>query len=142
MTDSNVKEPAEGKSEEPEEPELRGRYVEGSYGKAGREGGRHADDEEGQYVEGDYGAVGSEGGLPEPLGDKAKEAGRYVKADYGDAGEVPGRTAESEIGRYSKGDYGTDERSIPRARPVPTSSNHTSQGQRGLAADHAGHEPI
>lgn len=108
MTDSNVKVPAEGKSEEPEGPELRGRYVEGSYGKAGKESGRHIDDEEGQYTEGDYGAVGSEGGLPEPLGDKAKEAGRYEKADYGDAGAVPGRTAESEIGRYSEGDYGAD----------------------------------
>ncbi|WP_427007857.1 hypothetical protein [Pseudarthrobacter sp. H2] len=109
MTDSSsVEEPEKRRPEEPQEPVLRGRYVEGDYGKTGRDGGRHADDEEGQYSEGDYGAVGSEGELPEPLGGKAKEAGRYVKADYGDAGAVPGRTAESEIGRYSEGDYGAD----------------------------------
>lgn len=90
----------------PEEKDLRGRYVEGNFGDAGAQRGRHADDEEGQYVEGDYGAAGSEGGLPEPLGDKAKESGRYVKADYGDAGTTQGRTADSEIGGYSKGDYG------------------------------------
>ncbi|MET3923499.1 hypothetical protein [Arthrobacter sp. UYEF20] len=109
MTDSSkFEEPTEdaGGGEKHEEPELRGRYVEGSYGKAGTQGGRHADDEEGQYIEGDYGAAGSEGGLPEPLGDKAKESGRYVKGDVGDAGMVPGRTAESEIGQYSEGDYG------------------------------------
>ena len=97
-----------GSAKKPEEPDLRGRYVEGDYGKAGAQGGRHADDEEGQYIEGDYGAAGSEGGLPEPLGDKAAESGRYVKADYGEAGTAPGRTAESEIGRYSEGDYGAD----------------------------------
>jgi hypothetical protein len=109
MTDSSsVEKPEEGREEEPQEPELRGRYVQGSYGKAGREAGRHAGDEEGQYIGGDYGAGGSEGGLPEPLGDKAKESGRYVKADYGDAGAVPGRSADSEIGRYSAGDYGAD----------------------------------
>jgi hypothetical protein len=90
----------------PEEKDLRGRYVEGNFGKAGAQPGRHADDEEGQYIEGDYGAAGNEGGLPEPLGNKAKESGRYVKADYGDAGTTQGRTAESEIGGYSKGDYG------------------------------------
>jgi hypothetical protein len=111
MTDNSGFEdtPDEAASEKkPEEPELRGRYVAGNYGKAGAQRGRHADDEEGQYVQGDYGAAGSEGGLPEPLGEKATESGRYVKADFGKAGSTPGRTAESEIGRYSEGDYGTD----------------------------------
>lgn len=91
-----------------EELELRGRYVEGNYGKTGRQPGRHPADEEGQYSEGDYGTAGSQGGLPEPLGGKAREAGRYAKSDLGDAGSVPGRTAESEIGQYAEGDYGTD----------------------------------
>ena len=90
----------------PDEKDLRGRYVEGNFGKAGVQPGRHADDEEGQYIEGDYGAAGSEGGLPEPLGNKARESGRYVKADYGDAGTTKGRTADSEIGGYPEGDYG------------------------------------
>jgi hypothetical protein len=108
MTDNNVEEPAEGRAEEPEEPELRGRYVKGDYGKTGRERGRRKDDEEGQYVGGDYGTAGSEGGLPEPLGEKAREAGRFVQADYADAGTAPGRTADSEIGQYAKGDYGKD----------------------------------
>jgi hypothetical protein len=97
---------ATGSQENPEEPNLRGRYVEGNFGRAGALPGRHADDEEGRYIEGDYGAAGSEGGLPEPLGNKARESGRYVKADYGDAGSTQGRTAESEIGQYSEGDYG------------------------------------
>jgi hypothetical protein len=96
-----------GPEKKPEEPDLRGRYVEGDFGKAGVERGRHTDDEEGQYTEGDYGTAGSEGGLPEPLGNKATASGRYVKADYGDAGSTPDRTAESEIGQYSEGDYGT-----------------------------------
>ncbi|MGO4858740.1 hypothetical protein [Arthrobacter sp. 2MCAF14] len=111
MTDSSsgVEEPTDEKaSGTPEEPELRGRYVEGDYGKTGTEPGRHSDDEEGQYSEGDYGAAGSQGGLPEPLGGKAKESGRHAEADLGDAGAVPGRTAESEIGKYAEGDYGTD----------------------------------
>jgi hypothetical protein len=95
-----------GADKKPEEPDLRGRYVEGNFGKAGTQPGRHADDEEGQYIEGDYGAAGSEGGLPEPLGNKAKESGRYVKADYGDAGSTKGRTADSEVGQYSEGNYG------------------------------------
>jgi hypothetical protein len=92
----------------PEEQELRGRYVEGTYGKAGVQRGRHAEDEEGQYIQGDYGAAGREGGLPEPLGDQAKESGRYVAADYGKAGTAPGRSAGSEIGQYAEGDYGAD----------------------------------
>jgi hypothetical protein len=111
MTDSSsgVEEPTdEEKSGTPEESELRGRYIEGDYGKTGTEPGRHSEDEEGQYSEGDYGAAGSQGGLPEPLGKKAKESGRYAEGDLGDAGAVPGRTAESEIGQYSEGDYGTD----------------------------------
>jgi hypothetical protein len=108
---------AAGPEKKPEEPDLRGRYVEGNFGKAGVQRGRHAEDEEGQYIEGDYGAAGSEGGLPEPLGDKARESGRYVKADYGDAGAAPGRTAESEIGRYPEGDYGAGGTVAPTRKP-------------------------
>lgn len=106
-----------GSDKKPGKPDLRGRYVEGDFGKAGAQPGRHADDEEGQYTEGDYGAAGSEGGLPEPLGGKARESGRYVKADYGDAGPALGRTAESEIGRYSEGDYGADGTVDPLRKP-------------------------
>jgi hypothetical protein len=109
---------AAGPEKKPEEPDLRGRYVEGNFGKAGVQRGRHAEDEEGQYIEGDYGAAGSEGGLPEPLGDKARESGRYVKADYGDAGATPGRTAESEIGRYPEGDYGAGGTVAPARKPA------------------------
>lgn len=116
-----------GPEEKPEEPDLRGRYVEGDFGKAGVERGRHADDEEGQYIEGDYGTAGSEGGLPEPLGNKAKASGRYVKADYGDAGSTSERTAESEIGQYSEGNYGTGGAVDPlrkkSAGPEPKSSS-------------------
>ena len=111
MTDRSDSESPAGQAptgKKPEERELRGRYVEGSYGKAGVQRGRRAEDEEGQYIEGDYGAAGREGGLPEPLGEKAKESGRYVRADYGDAGAVPGRSAGSEIGQYAEGDYGAD----------------------------------
>ena len=106
--DSEVPADQAATEKKPGEPELRGRYVEGSYGKAGVQSGRHSEDEEGQYIEGDYGAAGTEGGLPEPLGDQAKESGRYVAADYGDAGTAPGRTAGSEIGQYAEGDYGAD----------------------------------
>jgi hypothetical protein len=109
----------------PEEKDLRGRYVEGNFGKAGAQSGRHADDEEGQYIEGDYGAAGSEGGLPEPLGNKAKESGRYVEANYGDAGTTQGRTAESEIGGYSKGDYGEGGTVEPVRKPgADTEAEH------------------
>lgn len=108
-----------GADKKPEEKDLRGRYVEGDFGAAGTQPGRHADDEEGQYIGGDYGAAGIEGGLPEPLGNKAKESGRYVKADYGDAGSTRGRTAESEIGRYSEGDYGEGGTVEPVRKPGP-----------------------
>lgn len=110
MTESSgVEEPTEEeKSGAPEKPELRGRYVEGDYGKTGTEPGRHSEDVEGQYTEGDYGTAGNQGGLPEPLGEMAKESGRYAKANLGEAGPVPGRTAESEIGQYAEGDYGAD----------------------------------
>jgi hypothetical protein len=119
MTDnSEFEKPTESAGgETAEEAELRGRYAEGRYGKAGVLGGRHAADEEGQYTEGDFAAAGSEGGLPEPLGEKARVAGRFVKADYGDAGTVPGRTAESEVGQYSEGDYGTDGTVEPTRKP-------------------------
>ena len=80
---------AAGSGTNPEEKDLRGRYVEGDFGKSGAQSGRHSDDEEGQYIEGNYGAAGAEGGLPEPLGDKARESGRYVRADYGGAGSAP-----------------------------------------------------
>jgi hypothetical protein len=122
-----------GSEKKPEEPELRGRYVEGNYGKAGAQRGRHADDEEGQYVQGDYGAAGSEGGLPEPLGEKAAESGRYVKADFGTAGSAPGRTAESEIGQYSEGDYGADGTVGPLRkstdRPAPPDPDRAAEDQ-------------
>jgi len=103
--------------EAPEERDLRGRYVEGNFGKAGAQRGRHAEDDEGQYIEGDYGPAGSEGGLPEPLGDRTVGAGRYVKADYGQAGPVPGRTAASETGRYPEGDYGKGGAVDPTRKP-------------------------
>jgi hypothetical protein len=115
-----------GPEKQPVEPDLRGRYVEGNFGKAGEQSGRHADDEEGQYGEGNYGTAGKEGGLPEPLGDKAEESGRYVKGDYGDAGLAPGRTAESEIGRYSKGSYGASG-SVDPVRKPSTGSGKNKQ---------------
>ncbi|WP_324642896.1 hypothetical protein [Pseudarthrobacter sp. LT1] len=105
--------------ETPGERDLRGRYVEGNFGKAGAQRGRHAEDEEGQYIEGDYGPAGSEGGLPEPLGDRTVGAGRYVKADYGQAGPVPGRTAASETGRYPEGTTARAAPWIPRASRAP-----------------------
>ena len=116
---------ATGSEIDPEEPDLRGRYVEGDFGTAGAQPGRHAGDEEGQYIEGDYGAAGSEGGLPEPLGGEAKESGRYVKADYGDAGSTQGRTAESEIGRYSEGDYGGSGTGGPVRKSGTDTGTHT-----------------
>jgi hypothetical protein len=127
MTDSSEfedpKDETAGK-EQPEEPELRGRYVKGDYGAAGTERGRHAEDEEGQYTQGDFGGAGTEGGLPEPLGGKAQEAGRFVKGDYDRAGTAGGRTAESEIGRYTKGDYGRDGKIDP-TRKAATETKQT-----------------
>src|SRR6478752_8241590 len=117
MNDNSSTENTPAPEGAPEAPDLRGRYIEGNFGKAGAQSGRHADDEEGQYIEGDYGEAGSEGGLPEPLGDKALESGRYVKANYGQAGSAPGRTAESEIGRYSEGNYGADGTVDPTRKP-------------------------
>lgn len=108
---------------QPVEPDLRGRYVEGNFGKAGVQSGRHADDEEGQYGEGNYGTAGKEGGLPEPLGDKAGESGRYVKADYGTAGSLAGRTAESEVGRYAEGSYGPSGSVAPARKPSTDSGS-------------------
>ena len=102
----------------PEERDLRGRSVEGNFGKAGAQRGRHTEDEEGQYIEGNYGPAGSEGGLPEPLGDRTKGAGRYVKADYGQAGATTGRTAASETGRYPEGDYGKGGTVDPKRKPA------------------------
>ncbi|HKU31525.1 hypothetical protein [Arthrobacter sp. NyZ413] len=119
-----------------EEPELRGRYVEGDYGKTGREPGRHSDDEEGQYGEGDYGAAGNLGGLPEPLGDQAKESGRYARADLGVAGSLPGRTAESEIGRYAEGDYGSD----GTVGPLRTADEQPARGTADSDEEHASKE--
>jgi hypothetical protein len=119
MTDSSeFEDPKDetAREQQPEEPELRGRYVKGDYGAAGAERGRHADDEEGQYTQGDFGEAGKEGGLPEPLGSKAQEAGRFVKGDYDRAGTAGGRTAESEVGRYTEGDYGRDGKVAPTRR--------------------------
>jgi hypothetical protein len=122
----------EATEKQPVEPDLRGRYVEGDYGKAGAQSGRHANDEEGQYGEGNYGAAGTEGGLPEPLGDKAGESGRYVKADYGAAGSRPGRTAASEIGRYPEGSYGASGSVDPvrKARAVPESGSGPTEDKK------------
>lgn len=134
MTDRNDSEmPADQPptEEKPEERELRGRYVEGTYGKAGVQRGRRAEDEEGQYIQGDYGAAGSEGGLPEPLGDRAKDSGRYVAADYGGAGTAPGRTAGSEIGQYAEGDYGAEGTVDPLRKARDSSSG------AGVQADDA-----
>src|SRR4051812_29031497 len=129
MTDKSGFEDAPDKAraeQRPEEPDLRGRYVEGDFGKAGRQPGRHPDDEEGQYVEGEYGSAGSEGGLPEPLGEKARESGRYVRADYGDAGSTPGRTAESEVGGYAEGNYGKG----GTVKPVRSSRDDAGTGEQ------------
>ena len=113
-----------GPEKKPEEPDLRGRYVEGNYGKAGAQSGRHADDEEGNTSKGTTGGRQRRRGLPEPLGDKAKESGRYVKANFGDAGSTPGRTAESEIGQYPEGNL---ERAIP-VDPVRKPHTDTDTG--------------
>ncbi|MDJ0355757.1 hypothetical protein [Paenarthrobacter sp. PH39-S1] len=94
--------------------EDRGRYVKGSYGKAGSEPGHRAGSGEGHYVEGDYGKAGSEGGAEEP--GAAEETGRFVEADYGEAGAVPPRTGEFEVGQYAEGDYGTGGTVEPRNR--------------------------
>src|SRR3954464_5139316 len=99
MNDNGINEDTPAPEEEPVEPDLRGRYVTGDFGKSGTQRGRRTDDEEGQYTGGDYGVAGSEGGLPEPLGDKTRGSGRYIKADYGEAGATTGRTAATETGR-------------------------------------------
>lgn len=140
MTDRSDSESPAGQAptgKKPEERELRGRYVEGSYGKAGVQRGRRAEDEEGQYIEGDYGAAGREGGLPEPLGEKVKESGRYVRADYGDAGAVPGRSAGSEIGQYAEGDYGAD----GTVGPLREAATGTSSEMPATENPQSGHEP-
>ncbi|MDQ0663201.1 hypothetical protein QFZ35_001699 [Arthrobacter ulcerisalmonis] len=116
---------ASGPEETPEEPDLRGRYVEGNFGRAGSQRGRHTEDEEGQYIGGDYGVAGSEGGLPEPLGDKTLGSGRYIKADYGEAGATKGRTAASETGRYPAGDYGKSGTVDPTRKPRSEPDTHT-----------------
>ncbi|MGN7200824.1 hypothetical protein [Arthrobacter sp. SAFR-044] len=127
MNDNGNIENTPSPDETPEERDLRGRYVEGNFGKAGAQRGRHAEDEEGQYIEGDYGPAGSEGALPEPLGDRTVGAGRYVKADYGEAGPVSGRTAASETGRYPEGDYGKGGTVDPARKPG---------GEPGARAEH------
>lgn len=107
MTDSSeFEEPTRGQvaGEQPEEPELRGRYIKGDYGDAGVQTGPRADDEEGKYSQGDFGEAGIEGGIPESLSSRAREAGRFVTGDYDEAGVAGGRTAESEVGRYTEGD--------------------------------------
>lgn len=104
--------PADKKSSKPsasEQPEDRGRYVEGSYGKAGVELGHVAGSEEGSYVEGDYGDAGTE----DAKSDGA--AGRMVEADYGSAGEVPGHADNDPKGEYITGDYGDAESTHPES---------------------------
>ncbi len=113
-TPRNPEQPNGG--ENADDPEIRGRYVEGSYGAAGTKGGRHAHDEEGQYTEGNYGEGGSEGGVAEPGAPGEEEAGRFVEADYGAAGKTTGRTPEAEIGQYPEGDYGKDGRVEPQRK--------------------------
>lgn len=81
-----------------EEQEDRGRYVEGSYGKAGSEKGHKAEETEGRYVEGDYGRAGEEEATPKT------DSGRFVEADYGSAGDVPGHAAHDPKGRYVQKD--------------------------------------
>ena len=117
MNDNSSIENTPAPEQKPEERDLRGRYVEGNFGKAGAQRGRRAEDDEGQYIEGDYGGAGSEGTLPEPLGHRTVGGGRYVKADYGGAGPVPGRTAASETGRYPEGDYGKGGTVDPKRKP-------------------------
>ena len=95
--------------------------VEGSYGKAGLQGGRHAEHEEGQYIGGDYGEAGKESGLPEPLCDRAEESGRYVARDYGGAGSAPGRTPRLKSV------------STPRATMVRTYRGSPAQGRNRYA---------
>ncbi len=55
-----------------------GQYVEGDYGRAGIEPGRHLGDEDGQYIEGDYGRAGTEPGLHDPWGMHPGEGSGYV----------------------------------------------------------------
>lgn len=100
-----------------DQTEVRGRYVKGSYGKAGTERGRLATDEEGRFVEGDYGKAGTEPGRSESLGNLAGESGRFVEADYGQAGVVPPRTGDSEVGQYAEGDYGDVGTVDPKRKP-------------------------
>ena len=85
-----------------EEQESRGRYVEGSYGKAGTEGEHKVGYPEGRYVEGDYGRAGTEEAVAEA------GSGRFVEADYGTAGDVPGRAAEDPKGQYVQTDPGEE----------------------------------
>jgi hypothetical protein len=130
MTDSSgFEDPQDRKagSEKPKGPELRGRYVEGDYGAAGEEEGRHEDDTEGQYIQGDYGESGEEGGLPEPLGGKAEESGRFAKGDYGRSGKGAGQTGASEIGRYTEGDYGADGKVDPTRKAATEEEDDSGQ---------------
>ena len=111
MTDSSeFKDPTNGQAagEQPEEPELRGRYVKGDYGDAGMQTGPRADEEEGKYSQGNFGEAGAEGGIPGSLSSRAREAGRFVMGDYDEAGVAGGSTAQSEIGRYTEGNYGSE----------------------------------
>lgn len=130
MTDTiNVEEPEDGAGEEaPGEAELRGRYVEGSSGKAGKQPGRHADEEEGQYTEGDYGEAGSRGGMLEPLGGKAAGSGRFPEADLGDAGTVPGGFRDALLTRRSAST--PKETTEPTVRLVPSANQQTNQRPR------------
>ncbi|MDQ2743441.1 MAG: hypothetical protein M3Z66_14270 [Chloroflexota bacterium] len=96
----------------PEIDQDRGRYVEGSYGKAGREGGHRRGAGEGQYIEGEYGNAGTESAGKTGQGEDA-QTGRFVEADYGSAGNVAPRSGEHRAGQYAKGDYGSGGRVEP-----------------------------
>ncbi|MBG0738500.1 hypothetical protein IV500_03545 [Paeniglutamicibacter antarcticus] len=89
-----------------EDDEDRGRYVEGSYGKAGREAGHRRGAGEGQYIEGEYGKAGSESARKTGQGEET-QTGRFTEADYGSAGNVAPRSGEHGAGQYAKGDYGS-----------------------------------
>ncbi len=116
-------------ADHPDDPEIKGRYIEGSYGAAGTKSGRHARDEEGQYTEGDYGETGIEGGVPAASDDDEEEAGRFIEADYGVAGTVHGRSPKSEIGRYPEGDYGKDGTAGPQRAAKPGTEPDAEHGK-------------
>lgn len=81
-----------------------GQYVEGNYGQAGFEPGRHAGDEDGQYIEGDYGRAGTEPGLHEQFGMHPGEGSGYVTARRRTTGAEPEVEGQHPAGRYTDAD--------------------------------------